>query len=82
VTLLWRYNLRALRSVVNSYHNPCAVGAAEGVNLGTFTAQWLSLHKPHKVDGDKKQNNERRASNKVRLYGSKRPFIHSWFPFV
>jgi hypothetical protein len=38
----------------------------------------LSLRKPYHIDRDKQQNEQRRASNKVRYDGSsKRLFIHS-----
>jgi hypothetical protein len=46
--------------------------------LRDVTAQRLSLHKPHKVDGDKKQPNEGHASNNVRLHRSKRSFFHEF----
>ena len=79
---VWGYNLRALRSVVNSYHSFCAVDDVGRAYLRNVTAQRLSLDKPHKGDGDKKQNDERHASSDVLLYGGKRPFIHSWSSFV
>jgi hypothetical protein len=67
---------------VNSYDGLCAIGVAKAVarrlggGLGPRATLRLSLREPYHVDGDKKQSEEKRASNKVRNDRSKPPFIH------
>jgi hypothetical protein len=42
----------------------------------------MCVRNPNDIDGKKKQNDKQRASKQARCDGSKRPFVHSWFPFV
>src|SRR4029453_3233928 len=79
VTLLWRRNLRTFRGVVHSYDGFYAGGVAKAVARGleAVARLRLSLREPYHADGDKHQNEERRAPKEARRNSSKRPFIHS-----
>jgi hypothetical protein len=61
---------------MNSCDNTRAIRISGRVNLGAFIARRLALYKPHKVDSDEKQDNERHASKNMRRDGRNWSFIH------